>query len=35
MGEKKKEKMQVLSFVRIKKKQIPREERRDEKEKFD
>lgn len=35
-GKKKKEKNpQALSFIRIKKKQDPREERRDEKEKFD
>lgn len=30
-----KKKKQALSFIRIKKKQVPREERRDEKEKFD
>lgn len=34
-GAGRKEKMQALSFIRIKKKQVPREERRDEKEKFD
>lgn len=32
---KKEKKIQALSFIRIKKEQVPREERRDEKEKFD